>query len=67
MSETKSLSQDRLELVSTLADEWRVTPQAIYQWVNDGRLPAHRLGRSVRIRRDDAEKFLEESATAKAA
>ncbi len=63
MFDQNPTAKDQFELVSTLADEWRLTPQAIYQWIAQGRIPAYKLGRRTLIKRSDAQRFLEENAT----
>ena len=35
-----------------------LAPNTIRTWIRDGRLPAHRAGRVLRVRRSDLEKFL---------
>jgi len=34
-----------------------VTPRALYRLIDEGRLPAYRFGRVIRLRRDDVERF----------
>jgi len=53
--------------VAELASEWRVTQQHLYALIRRGRLPAHRIGERIIVRRDAAKRFLESSATASAA
>ncbi|MGH2867104.1 MAG: helix-turn-helix domain-containing protein [Solirubrobacteraceae bacterium] len=36
-----------------VAAELKPNPQAIRNWIDQGKLPAHRLGRRLRVRRDD--------------
>ena len=52
--------------IQELALHWRVTPQHIFNLVRHGRLPAHRIGRRLIVRRDAAKRFLESNATASA-
>lgn len=41
--------------VREVAKHFGVTPAAIYKWVDQGRIEARRLGRAVRITRDEFE------------
>ncbi|MBV9952876.1 MAG: helix-turn-helix domain-containing protein [Acidimicrobiia bacterium] len=34
-----------------------VTLRALYRLIDEGRLPAYRFGRVIRLRRDDVERF----------
>ena len=43
--------------VAELAAYWRVSDRAVQYWVSKGSLPATKVGRSIRIRTDDARKF----------
>ncbi len=49
--------------VAELATEWRVTQQHLYALIRRGRLPAHKIGERVIVRRAAAVKFLEGNAT----
>jgi len=53
--------------VQELALQWRVTPQHVNNLIKHGRLPAHRIGRRLIVRRDAAKRFLEGNATVSAA
>ena len=46
-----------------LAAMLKVTRQAIYNWVQQGRMEAVRIGRTVRIPSDDVERVLREGRT----
>jgi excisionase family DNA binding protein len=39
------------------AREIGVTPRALYRLIDEGRLPAYRFGRVIRLKRDDVEHF----------
>lgn len=41
----------------------KVREATIREWVNKGRLPAHKLGKSWRISEDGVQKLLHEGAT----
>ena len=41
-----------------LAEMWSVSPLTIRKWIFVRRLPVVRIGRSVRIREEDAEAFI---------
>ena len=43
--------------VSEVAERFKVTPQAVYKWINEGRLRAVKLGDAIRIRSDDLAVF----------
>ncbi len=61
-----STSEDFIT-VQELALQWRVTPQHIFNLVRHGRLPAHRIGRRIIVRRSTAQRFLESNSTVSAA
>jgi excisionase family DNA binding protein len=49
--------------IQELALQWRVTPQHVNNLIKHGRLPAHRIGRRLIVRRTTAQSFLESNAT----
>jgi excisionase family DNA binding protein len=49
--------------VADVADLLKLNQQTVRNWIDQGRLPALRVGRRVRIRRSDLEKVLQESST----
>ncbi len=53
--------------IQELALQWRVTPQHIFNLIKFGRLPAHRIGRRLIVRRSTANSFLDRHATVQAA
>jgi excisionase family DNA binding protein len=44
--------------VSQVAEEFQVTGQTIRNWIDHGALPAAKIGRSFRVRREDVEELL---------
>ena len=53
---------DQLLTVSQVAEELQVTPQTIRNWIDGGVLPAARIGRGFRIRREDVDELLARSS-----
>jgi excisionase family DNA binding protein len=49
---------DRLLTVPQVADELRMTPQTIRNWIEAGVLPAVRIGRAYRLRRGDVDAMI---------
>jgi len=49
---------DQLLTVSQVAEELQVTPQTIRNWIDGGLLPAARIGRGFRMRREDVDELL---------
>lgn len=43
--------------VTEVAARYKVTRQAVYKWINEGILPAVRVGTATRIRSDDLISF----------
>jgi excisionase family DNA binding protein len=41
-----------------VADELRVSLSALGDWLREGRLPIIRMGKAIRVRRSDVQKFL---------
>ena len=48
---------DQYYKVTEVAQMYKVTRQAVYKWINDGRLRAVRVGSTTRIKRSDLEQF----------
>lgn len=63
-----SISGDSLEdtflTVAEVAELLKLNQQTVRNWIDQGSLPALRVGRRVRIRRSDLERVLEQGATA---
>jgi excisionase family DNA binding protein len=56
------MSADRDEsflTVAEVADRFKVNQQTVRNWIEQGRLPAVRVGRRVRIRRSDFDRILD--------
>jgi excisionase family DNA binding protein len=53
--------------VAEVAELLKLNQQTVRNWIDQGSLPAHRVGRRVRIRRSDLDRMLEEGYTARAA
>lgn len=51
---------NRFVTVAELAALLRVSKMTVYRAVSDGRLPRVQVGRSIRIRREDVERVMEE-------
>ncbi len=47
--------------VAEVAETLRLNQQTVRNWIDQGSLPALRVGRRVRIKRSDFERILEES------
>jgi excisionase family DNA binding protein len=43
-----------------LSQYLNVKPKTIYSWVNKGEIPHYRIGKTIRFRKDEIEKWLEE-------
>jgi excisionase family DNA binding protein len=50
--------------VAEVAEVLKLNQQTVRNWIDQGSLPALRVGRRVRIRRSDFERLLEESSIA---
>jgi excisionase family DNA binding protein len=48
----------QLLTVAQVAEEFQVTTQTIRNWIDHGTLPAVRVGRAFRVRREDVEELL---------
>jgi excisionase family DNA binding protein len=55
-------SGDELMTVAEIAAVLKLNQQTIRNWVDQGRLPAVRIGRRVRIKRSDFEQLLTNAA-----
>ena len=53
--------------VAEVAETLKLNQQTVRNWIDQGSLPALRVGRRVRIKRSDFERILEESYNGRAA
>ena len=53
------MKNDQFYTVKNLADKLAITPLTVYRLVEQGKLPAVRIGRSIRFQPGDIEAFLE--------
>ncbi len=61
----------RLEAVSTADIEWLntnetakrlgITPRTLYRFIDDGKIPAYRFGRVIRLKESEVAEFIEQS------
>ena len=51
-------SRSRFLTVAEVAEELRVSSMTVYRLIKSEQLPATRVGKSLRIREDDVERFL---------
>jgi excisionase family DNA binding protein len=56
-------SEDTFLTVADVAELLKLNQQTVRNWIDQGSLPAVRVGRRVRIRRSDFERVLEEGYT----
>jgi excisionase family DNA binding protein len=53
------MKTDKFYTVKALADRLAITPMTVYRMAKQGKLPATRIGGSIRFRPEDIEAFLE--------
>jgi excisionase family DNA binding protein len=58
--------EDSFLTVAEVAEMLKLNQQTVRNWIDQGSLPALRVGRRVRIRRSDLERLLREGSTAPA-
>jgi excisionase family DNA binding protein len=63
MSTDRGNLDDEFLTVAEVAELLRLNQQTVRNWIDQGSLPAVRVGRRVRIRRSDLERVLAEGAT----
>jgi excisionase family DNA binding protein len=49
---------NRLLTVTQVAEEFQVTTQTIRNWIDGGALPAAKIGRAFRVKREDVDELL---------
>jgi excisionase family DNA binding protein len=64
MSFERGNLEDAFLTVAEVAELLKLNQQTVRNWIDQGSLPALRVGRRVRIRRTDLERLLEEGSTA---
>jgi excisionase family DNA binding protein len=55
--------EDTFLTVAEVAEMLKLNQQTVRNWIDQGSLPALRVGRRVRIRRSDLERVLEQGST----
>ena len=55
---------DEYLTVNEIGEHLKLNPQTVRNWIDQGRLPAVRIGRRVRIRRADVDRLLTQGTTA---
>lgn len=53
----------RFVTVKFISEDLDVPEDTVREWIRQKKLPAYRVGREYRIKREDYEKFLRESRT----
>lgn len=43
--------------IREIAEDWRISSMTVYRWVSSGELPSYRVGRTIRVTREDYEAF----------
>jgi excisionase family DNA binding protein len=60
-----NLNDDSFLTVAEVAELLKLNQQTVRNWIDQGSLPALRVGRRVRIRQSDLNRLLEEGSTAR--
>ena len=63
MSTSGGNLEDTFLTVAEVAELLKLNQQTVRNWIDQGSLPALRVGRRVRIRRSDLERVLEQGST----
>lgn len=53
-----AMSPEPLLTVTQVAEEFQVTTQTVRNWIDGGALPAAKIGRAFRVRREDVDAML---------
>jgi excisionase family DNA binding protein len=64
---SRSDSEEEYLTVAQVAETLKLNQQTVRNWIDQGSMPALRVGRRVRIKRSDFERILSESYSAGAA
>jgi excisionase family DNA binding protein len=64
MSLEPGSAEESFLTVAEVAELLKLNQQTVRNWIDQGSLPALRVGRRVRIRRSDFDRLLEEGSTA---
>jgi excisionase family DNA binding protein len=64
---TQNEAEETYLTVAEVAKTLKLNQQTVRNWIDQGSLPALRVGRRVRIKRSDFERILEESYNGRAA
>ena len=59
----RSPAPDRYLTVLEVAEEMNVSDQTVYNWIDQKKLPATKIGRALRIRRSDLERLIDAYST----
>jgi excisionase family DNA binding protein len=62
-SQTPGRASQRLLTIADVADHCQVSPRSVRRWIDNGRLRAIRLGRSIRVSEGDLARFLSHCQT----
>ncbi len=64
MSAQNTAAEETFLTVAEVAEILRLNPQTVRNWIDQGTLPAIRMGRRVRIKRSDFDRVVEQSYSA---
>ena len=65
--ESGNPNEESFLTVAEVAELLKLNQQTVRNWIDQGSLPALRVGRRVRIRRSDFDRLLEDGSTARGA
>ena len=56
------MNDDEIMWLSTgeAARRLGITPRTLYRFIDDGKVPAYRFGRVIRLKQDEVDKFIEQ-------
>jgi PTS system nitrogen regulatory IIA component len=58
MDRNRSEMEERLLTIDDVAEFLQVNPMTIYAWVRDGKIPAFKIGKVWRFKKEEIEKWL---------